>query len=162
MARRTARRTEPLRRDSGSPPAMAVAAMTLVQTVGRLETRPSRSRVPSAGKVAVTFIREFPKDEGKLARDVVRFRASFQVPREHVPGVGLDLEMGRERLRPHPAKRRHENVLGRAEVAEALKEDGHVAMDAPLPWRGARLEGLEGLRQIDEARQPAVAAHDNL
>src|ERR671916_837623 len=100
-----ARRTEPVRPDSGSPPASAVAATTLVQTVGRLETRPSRKRTPGSGQVAVTLIRHFPKDEGKLARDVVRLRAGFQVPGKHVPGVGLNLEVGRERLPPHPAKR---------------------------------------------------------
>src|SRR3954451_1559095 len=113
---------------------MTVAASTLVQTVGRLETRPSLNRVPSdaRARVVLALMREFLQDEIQLAGDIVRLRAGLKVRREHVPGVGLHLEVGRERVGSERVQRVEEGVLRRADLAEVAQEDWDVAMHAPL------------------------------
>src|SRR3954451_16322878 len=117
---------------NGSPPARAVPAMTFVQTVGRFETRPSLSSVPSGGARTVTaLIPKFLQHERQLASDVVSLGAGFQLFRQDVPGVGLDLEMGRERRGLERPQRLDQRPLGRAERAEIREKDRDMAMDAP-------------------------------
>src|SRR5215211_6600928 len=84
----------------GSPPAIAVAAIAFVHTVGRFETRPSLSSVASgtARDVVAAPIAKFLQHESKLAGDVVGLRPGLELLRQHVPGIGLDLEMRREML----------------------------------------------------------------
>src|SRR5215211_6445252 len=110
--------TRAVRAESGSPPAIAVAAKTLVHTVGRLETRPSLSRMPGevGRSVVLALIGEFLENEGELAGDVVGLRAHLQVIGKHVPGVGLHLEMRRERFHLQRMQGGQKGVLGRAEV----------------------------------------------
>src|SRR5215207_2587018 len=101
--------------ESGSPPASTVAATELVQTVGRLETRPSRSSVPRDGgaRAVIALIRELLHNKCQLAGDIVGLRAGLQAVREHVPGIGLDLKMRRERLRSQGPQRADESGLSR-------------------------------------------------
>src|SRR3954447_23312015 len=107
----------------GSPPARAVAAMTFVQTVGRFETRPSLSSVPSAGaRIVTALIPKYLQHERQLASDGVRLGAGLQLLRQDVPGVGLDLEMGRERRGLERPQRLDKWALGRAERAEIREE----------------------------------------
>src|SRR5918997_1124940 len=126
--------TQAVLAESGSPSAIVVAATALVHTVGRLETRPSRSSVPTeaGARVVTALIRELLENKRQLARDIVRLRSRLQAVREHVPGIGLDLEMRRERLRSQRPQRRNEVVLRRAPRPELLKKDRHVTMDPPL------------------------------
>src|ERR671939_614408 len=117
---------------SGSAPASAVPARTLVQTVGRLETRPRRSRVPSGtAREVVARLIEFPHDESELAGDVGRLGAGLQLAGQNVPCIGLDLEVGREGLRLQRLKGREQRVSGRVEVAEIGEKNRHMTMDAP-------------------------------
>src|SRR5829696_8600616 len=141
---------------SGSPPAIAVAATTFVHTVGRFETRPSLSSVASgtAREVVAALIPKFLQHESELAGDVVGLRAGLELLRQHVPGIGLDLEMRREMLRAQRPQGCEKRVLGRAELAEIGEEHRHVAMDAPFALRPALAESREGVGQIDEAREP--------
>ena len=68
-------------------------ATTLVQTVGRFETRPRRR---SASRRASSWREPPPVTQRELARDRVRrWAARGRRSREHVPGVGLDLEVRR-------------------------------------------------------------------
>src|SRR4051795_6163054 len=73
-----------------SPPAMYEPASTLVQTVGMLEIRPSRSSVDRRGirTAAVTFIRSVPlRRTISLAqyRRPLRQHVQVFVPRDKVP-----------------------------------------------------------------------------
>src|SRR3712207_6101236 len=109
-----ARSARAARELKGSPPAITVAATVLVHTVGRFETRPSLSSVPSgtARKVAA-LISKILQHERKLAGDVVRLRSCLQLSRQHVPGVGLDLEVRRQRLGAKRRESRTELALRR-------------------------------------------------
>ena len=78
-----------------APPARTTPARELVQTVGRLETRPSRSATCQVIAQAGSFLGlECASPRAARARWRSRLRRDSVVRGQHGPGVGLDLEVG--------------------------------------------------------------------
>src|SRR6186713_185472 len=129
-------------------------------------------------KVESTFyLDELPLDPLQLARDVVDDVARLEVRGQHVPGVGLDLEMRGERGLLVDGERLFEREAGRAEgAAEIGEKDRHMEMRAPFARPGILVEGLErvlevqepghlpvflltGLREVDRLREGLQGVH---
>src|SRR3989304_2054112 len=72
----------------------------------------------------------------ELARDVVDDVAALQVLGQHVPGVGLDLELARQRLRLVEPERVLYGEARRAPLSQAVEEDRNVAPGGPLRGGG--------------------------
>src|SRR5438105_11076841 len=93
--------------------------------------------------------------EGYLARDVGRLGAGAPFFGQHVPGVGLDLQVRRTLV---VAKRRQHGLkvgLGGTDFAKIGQENRDVAMNAPFAVGAPFLERRDRIRQIDVARKAA-------
>src|ERR1051326_6596082 len=101
-------------------------------------------------------------DPFDLARDVVDDVAGLQMLRQHVPGVGLDLELTRQRLRLVEFQRVLDGEARGAELAQVVEEDRHMEVRPPFARAGILLPGLEGVFEIEEAVEFAVFLLDGL
>src|SRR6185369_32380 len=122
-------------RARSGPPAPAAAWRP------RAPSPPSRWSTPSAGWTrdrdgarsrASRRRAERVPDPAELARDRLGDGLASILLRKHVPGVGLDLEVRRDGIPRLRRKERPEEVLRALEAVEALAEERHVEVDAPL------------------------------
>src|SRR5688572_30990941 len=83
-----------------------------------------------------------------FAGHVLHYVASLQVVGEHVPGVGLDLQVVGKRRLLVERQRLLQREARRAERPEVVEEYRHVKVGAPLtrPW--VLLEVLEGVLEV--------------
>src|SRR4029453_1108421 len=96
-------------------------------------------------------LRELPLDPIQLAGDIFDDVARFEVSREHVPRIGFDLEMRRERCLLVDGERLLQRKARRAEgTAEVVEEHRHVEVRPPFPRPRIRGGRLEGILEIEE------------
>src|SRR5690349_21190371 len=93
----------------------------------------------------------------KLASDVVDDVAGLEVIGQHIPRVGLDLEMGRQRRLLVDGECLLEGEARGAEgSAEIIEEDRNVEMRAPLARARVLVERLERVLEVEEPGRLAV------
>src|SRR6516225_12316921 len=68
----------------------------------------------------------------ELAADIVDDVAGLEVVRQHVPGVGLDLELARQRFRLVEAQRVLDREPGGAEWSNLIEKDRNMEMGPPF------------------------------
>src|SRR5574342_609629 len=98
----------------------------------------------------------------ELARDVVDDIAGLQVLGQHVPGIGLDLELARERVRLVKPERVLDRKACRPELPQAVEEHRNVKMGAPLARPRVPSPGVERVFQVEETSELAVLLFDRL
>src|SRR5208282_6586063 len=91
-----------------------------------------------------------------LAADIVDDVAGFEVFRQHVPGIGLDFELPRQRLLLVKAQRVLDGEARRAKLPEIVEENRDVDMDAPLARPRLFLKSGDSVVEIEEAIDLAV------
>src|SRR6185312_10043787 len=107
-------------------------------------------------------------DELQLTRDVVGDVTVLESVGEYVPGVGLDLEVIRQRHLSVKPQRLLDRVSRRAERADLLQKNRHVEVGAQLCGSRVCFEGVEGLAEVQEllrtlgASQGALAEVDRV
>src|SRR5262249_46026123 len=98
----------------------------------------------------------------ELAADIVDDIAGLQILRQHVPGIGLDFELARQRLLLVEAQRLLDGKARGAERTAIVEEDRPVEMRAPFARAGILLPGGERIFEIEEAGELAVLLLDGL
>src|SRR5262245_3744798 len=98
----------------------------------------------------------------ELAADVIDDIAGLEVVGQHVPGIGLDFELSRQRLDLVETQRVLDGETRGAERPEIVEEDRNVEVGAPFARSRVLLPGGERILQIEEARQLAVLLFDGL
>src|SRR5208282_1783326 len=97
-----------------------------------------------------------------LPADIVDDVAGLEVFRQHVPGIGLDFELARQRLCLVKAQRVRDGEARGTKRPEIVEKNRDVDMDAPFARPRRLLEGGDGIVEIEEAIDPAVAPFHRL
>src|SRR5437763_17205063 len=116
-----------------------------------LPMRPAPIKPTFMASLRLADLLQLSADPFDFARDIIDDVAGLEMVRQHVPGVGLDLELARQRLRLVEFQRVLDGEARGAELAEVVEEHRHVEMRAPFARSGVRLPGLEGVFEVEEA-----------
>src|SRR5437763_7076468 len=121
-----------------------------------LPMRPAPIKPTFMASLRLADLLQLSADPFDFARDIIDDVAGLQMIRQHVPGVGLDLELTRQRLGLVEFQRVLDAEARGAEFAEVVEEHRHVEMRAPFARAGGVFPGLEGIFDIEESVELAV------
>src|SRR5579863_3956461 len=99
---------------------------------------------------------QLPAHPFELAANVIDDVALLEVVRQHVPGIGLDFEMARQRLCFMETQAVFDGKARGAELPEIVEEDRHVDVGPPFPRPRILFEDDNGVVHVEELRQLAV------
>ena len=108
-------------------------------------------------------LHQLPAHPVELAADIVDDVAGLEAVGQHVPGIGLDFQMPRQRLLLVEAQRVLDGKPRGTELAEIVEEYRHVNVRAPFALaRRILLEGRDSIVNIEIAVDLAVALFHRL